>query len=246
VNNKSQPEVSKMSEKQEKKAVGRTVAIALGIICIILAVGLVGAIADYTSIINGKDNTIATLTNQGNQLQTWLSGNETLLNQIKTWLDENKTSLSLTQTWLNANVTLYNNYVANHHYSDSDYDSLITQITNLQNQVTDLTNIVNLVKSTTWANEETVSQPANSYTSWTFSASYAGYVSVWVQSSSATDTRVRVIYTSHGVNYDGEIGVGSGGTAIFPLLPSSNIEIRVGNHNLVSGATETVTITYYY
>jgi len=263
-----------MSEKQEKKVVGRNVAIALGIICIIVAVGLVGAIANYTSIISGKDNTIATrdsqmqtLTNQKNQLQTWLSGNETLVNQTETWLDENKTLLSWTQTWLNANMTLYNNYVANHHYSDSDYNSLITQITNLQNQVSslnstinslntqitnlqnqvaDLTNIVNLVKNTTWVDDQTVSQPANSYTSWTFSASYAGYVSVWVQTSSATDTRVRVIYSSHGVDYDGEIGVGSSGTAVFPLLPSSNIEIRVGNHNLVSGATETVTITYYY
>jgi hypothetical protein len=52
-----------MTEKQEKRVVGRTVAIALGIICIILAVGLVGTIVGYTSIINGKDNTIATKDN---------------------------------------------------------------------------------------------------------------------------------------------------------------------------------------
>jgi len=47
-----------MSEqKPEKKVVSRTVAIALGIICIVLAVSLVGAIADYTSIIG--NNTIS-------------------------------------------------------------------------------------------------------------------------------------------------------------------------------------------
>jgi len=207
----------------EKKVVGRNVAIALGIICIIVAVGLVGP------IIIGKDNTIATkdsliqiLTSQKNQLQTWLDGNKTLLNQ--------------TQTWLDGNITYYN----------SQINSLNSQITSLQNQVNDLTDITNLAKSTVWVNDQTVSQPANSYTHWTCSASYAGYVSVWVQTSSATDTRVRVIYSSHGVDYDDEIGVGSSGTAVFPLLPSSNIEIRVGNHNLVSGATETVTITYYY
>jgi predicted PurR-regulated permease PerM len=61
----------------EKKVVSRNVAIALGIIVIILLVGLVGALAYYTSLINSKDNTISTLTNQNNQLNTWLNGNKT-------------------------------------------------------------------------------------------------------------------------------------------------------------------------
>jgi uncharacterized phage infection (PIP) family protein YhgE len=244
----------------EKKVVSKTVAIALGIICIILAVALVGTVADYTSIISGKDNTITTrdsqmqtLTNQKNQLQTWLDGNKTLLNQTQAWLDGNETLVIQTQTWLNGNLTLIdtlNTQITNLQSQISDLNSQISslnaQIASLQSQVNNLNDIANLAKSTTWVDDQTVSQPANSYTSWTFSASYAGYVSVLVQTSSASDTRVRVIYSSHGVNYDGEIGVGSSGTAVFPLLPSSNIEIRVGNHNLVSGATETVTITYYY
>jgi hypothetical protein len=72
----------------EKKVVSRNIAIILGIVCIIFLVGLVGAIANYTSIISGKDNIIAskdsqiqTLTNQKNQLQTWLDENKTLLQQ---------------------------------------------------------------------------------------------------------------------------------------------------------------------
>ena len=63
----------------EKKVVGRNIAIALGIICIVLALGLVGAIANYTSIISGKDDTItyyesqiATLNSQINSLQSEL------------------------------------------------------------------------------------------------------------------------------------------------------------------------------
>jgi ABC-type xylose transport system substrate-binding protein len=48
-------------EMSEKEVVSRNIAIALGIICMVLAVGLVGAIANYTSIISGKDNTIASL-----------------------------------------------------------------------------------------------------------------------------------------------------------------------------------------
>ena len=40
------------------KVAGKNVAIASGIICILLAISLVGAIANYTSIISAKDNTI--------------------------------------------------------------------------------------------------------------------------------------------------------------------------------------------
>ncbi|HML01771.1 MAG TPA: hypothetical protein VK487_00190 [Candidatus Bathyarchaeia archaeon] len=46
-------------QKPEKKVVGRTIAIALGIICLVLVIGLVGAIADYTSMVSSRDNTIS-------------------------------------------------------------------------------------------------------------------------------------------------------------------------------------------
>jgi predicted PurR-regulated permease PerM len=162
----------------EKKVVGRGVAIGLGIICILLAVGLVGAIANYASIINGKDNTISSL----------------------------------------------------------------------NSQVSDITSTLNLGKSTVWVNDETLNQPSGSYTNWSpaFSTSYAGYISVQVHTSTTSNTYVRVIYTSHGVNYDNQIGVGTGGTAVFPVLPSSSVDVRIGNSNWLNGATETVTITYHY
>jgi len=168
----------------EKKVVGRNVAIALGIICIILAVGLVEAIANYTSIISGKDDTIT---------------------------------------------------------------SLNSQIVSLTIQVSDLNDTVNFHKSAFWVMDHTISQSVHSYTYWTFSASYAGYVSVVVLSSTTTNTYVEVIWNAYGISYDsGQITVGTSGTAHFPILPSSSIEIRVGNTNLFNGATETVTIIYYY
>ena len=217
---------NKPEPKHEKKVVGRTVAIAIGIIAIVLLVGLVGAMADYTSIINGKDSTITTITNQNNQLNTWLSGNKTLLSQ--------------TQTWLSGNETLYNNYVNDHSYTNEQYQNLQTQIANENS-------IISLSNSTTWVNDQTVSQTAEGYSYWQFSAGYAGYVSVSVQSSTTSNTYVRVMYSSHDVSYDNQIGVSTGGTAVFPVLPpSSIIEIRVGNTNPTNGATETVTITYYY
>jgi predicted PurR-regulated permease PerM len=116
----------------------------------------------------------------------------------------------------------------------------------LQNQVSDLTSTLNLGKSTVVVDDQTISQPANSYTVWTFSASYAGYVSVLVQSSSVAGTHVKAIYSSNGVSFNQEIVVNAGHTANFPVLPSSSIQIEVGNGDLFNGATETVTITYNY
>jgi len=165
-----------------KKVVDINIATALGIICILLAVGLVWMFQYYRM---GLD-----------------FGNR------------------------------YNEYVTNHHYTDSEYD--------------DLAEIVDLAKSSVWADGITVSQPAGYYTYWNRTAHYAGYIRVHVQSSTTTNTYVRVIYSSFGVEYDDEMLVGVGGTAVFPVLPSSPIQVRVGNTNLVDGAAITVTITYHY
>jgi DNA gyrase/topoisomerase IV subunit A len=101
----------------EKKVVGRNVAIALGIVAIIILVGLVGAIANYTSIINGKDNTITTRNSE-------IANKNIQISNLQTWLDGNKTLLTQTQTWLTGNLTLIN--------------TLNTQITNLQDQISGL------------------------------------------------------------------------------------------------------------
>ena len=98
----------------EKKVVSRNVAIALGIIVIIVLVGLVGAIADYTSVINDKDSQIQTLTNQKNQLQTWLKGNI---------------------TYYDSQIASLQNQISN---LNSQINSLNAQITNLQNQINSL------------------------------------------------------------------------------------------------------------
>jgi cell division protein FtsL len=82
------------TQKSGKKVVSRNVAVALGIISIVFLVGLVGAVLHYTSIISGKDNDILTrdsqiadknaqiqtLTDQKNQLQTWLQENNSVAN----------------------------------------------------------------------------------------------------------------------------------------------------------------------
>jgi len=96
-----------MSErKPERKVVGRTVTIAVGLIAIVLLASLVGAVANYTAIISGKDNTIKNVTRE-------LDDNESLLNQAEKWLIGNETLLDQTQTLLSGNVTQLTSQINN-------------------------------------------------------------------------------------------------------------------------------------
>jgi hypothetical protein len=109
--------------------------------------------------------------------------------------------------------------------------------------------IANLGKSSVMVDSATTSQGAGAYTSWTFAIGYAGYVSVQLLNFGPTRTdaaSVEVYYLSHGVNYDNKVWIHVGETAVFPVLPTSNLEVRVGNGYVLNGATETVTMTYYY
>jgi len=140
-------------------------------------------------------------------------------------------------------------YASTHSHTDSDYDSLRTQNANLQNEVNDFNTTLNFGKSIFWVNDQTISQNASSYTSWTFSAKYAGIVSVEIFPTSTLNTYAQVIYSAYEhyvyqINYNQLIPVGAG-LATFPIVPS-NIEVRVGNTNTLEAANETVTITYYY
>jgi uncharacterized coiled-coil protein SlyX len=152
--------------------------------------------------------------------------------------DQSKTIANLNATVINddAQINSLNSQVA----------SQTNQINSLNSQVADLNSIISLTNSQNWINSQTKTQSASSYSYWTFTASYAGYVSVYVQSSTTTNTYAEVVYNSHGINYDQTITVNSGETVFFPILPSSGIQVRIGNTNWFNDATETVTITYYY
>jgi flagellar basal body-associated protein FliL len=168
---------TKPNETKPRRVVGRSIAIALGIVCILLIAVLGGVMAYYVS------------------------------------------------------------YVSGHHHTDSDYDSI--------------NSIVNLANSTVWVNNQTISQPAGQFTNWTESVNYSGFVIVNVLSANAT-VLAQVSYFSwsnyfyYALSYDTQKTVNPSHIVWFPVLPSSNVTVGVGNGNLVDGATETVTITYYY
>lgn len=155
-------------------------------------------------------------------------------------------------------------YVSTHHHTDSDYDSLNSQNTNLNN-------IVNLNSSTVLVNNQTITQAAGNYTSWKFPAVNAGFILVDIENPTTNNIYIRVINDaallewfgshlgpSHTYQYDNQVnGYPFLFNNIFPVLPTyeyyfvnpqaiPNLEIRIGNTNTVDNATLTVTITYHY
>jgi len=128
---------------------------------------------------------------------------------------------------------------------NQEINSLQSNINALNQKINTLTNIVNLQEQTTLVNQQTISQPAGYYTYWDFQLQYAGYIVVYVYSSTTTNTYVEVVWNYNGINYDQSITVGASGSAAFPVLPTT-VQVRVGNTNIFNGATETVSIVYVY
>ena len=128
---------------------------------------------------------------------------------------------------------------------NQEINSLQSNINALNQKINTLTNIVNLQEQTTLVDQQTISQPAGSYTYWNFQLQYAGYIVVYVYSSTTTNTYVEVVWSYNGINYDQSITVGASGNAAFPVLPTT-VQVRVGNTNIFNGATETVSIVYVY
>jgi hypothetical protein len=225
----------------EKKMVSRNVAIALGIICILLV-----AVIAYFSITGiSAQNSYNNLQNQNKQLQTWLDGNISSFETQVSSLNANITNL---ETWLSGNITAYNNYSDEHSHTNVEYQNLTTTIVNLEQQTTNLQNILDSDQSIVEVNNVTVSQAPDNYTSWYLYATWAGYISIKISNANVSLYYANLVYSFHGVyQYNARpLDFGPSDTVNF-LVPSfSYLYITVGNNNPVDVATETVTITYYY
>jgi peptidoglycan hydrolase CwlO-like protein len=244
----------------EKKVVSRNVAIALLIISIILAGILVGTIVNDIGIISKKDSEISLLNsrivekdniitslnskitekdNEISLLKSQIAEKEKQIADLKKQIDELNNEISL----LNSQIAEKESQITN---LKKQIDELNNYIANLTKQINELYDIINLKKSVVWIDYQTVSQPAGQYTYWVFSANYPGYIVIQVHSSTTDKTFVGVMWSSHGINYNERITVGTSGVGAFPVLPTSAVYVIVGNSNWFSGATETVTVIYYY
>lgn len=200
----------------EKKLAGRRSLVVLSILCIVLLVGLIVAMIFYARLDSAYND-------KTSEFNTYAANHRHNNTEYDAFSDANR---------------LLQEYKMTHTHTDSAYASL--------------NNLLSLERESIWTWNEIISQPADSYISWSARAypgglhtSYAGYVSVNVQSSTANNTYVQVIWSSYGVSFDQRIVVGTNGTASFPILPASNVDIRIGNSNVFGGATQNITITYY-
>jgi outer membrane murein-binding lipoprotein Lpp len=210
--------IGKTTEKKgQRKIVSKAMVIALGLICIILAAGLVGAIAVYMPMVSNlesqiaeKNSTISSLNLQVSSLNSQVLTLQTDIEQLNSTIEDYKAA----QEAFNSEVELYLSII---YLNESGYlfaDRIFALAANTSDAIYE-GNIM-----------------------------YAGCVSVSVESTSNT-TYVQVVYSSYGVNYNQNMTVGTGGSAVFPVLPG-DITVAIGNTEPVDNVTGTASATYRY
>jgi len=212
------PSQGTIEEPSQKKVVSRKVAIVLSLICIILSAGLVGVFALYLPAANSVNELKSDLATKNNLIAA-----------------QNSTIVSQSQQI----VALQNSL----QQATSGNDE---EIAYLEDYVSELLNVVYMNASSYLLLNQGVALVANeSVTVWSDYMTYAGYVTVKVQSSSNT-TYAQVVYSTYGVDYDETKIVGTGGTVSFPVLPASIVEVKLGNTEASSSVEATVTAVYVY
>jgi len=194
--------------------------IALAVICVILAASLVGVVAVYQpNQFAEKQATIDSLNQQIAALQLQLSQN------VNTSVITSAYVLQIAS--LNAQLSDLNNTLTSV-YTASLSDQQIAQ----------------LQKSGVMYQQD-LTQNANSYTTiWSNDVGYAGYIVIQA-TSTANTTYAEVLFTFGDSTFDYNKTLGTSGTAVFPVLPST-VEIRIGNLMQADKNNATVTATYYY
>jgi hypothetical protein len=145
------------------------------------------------------------------------------------------TTLSAENADLHSQLTALNTthqaYVDTHNHNDTEVDELLQ--------------IINLEKSDVLQENLTFIQNPGDTITFQYAKQYAGYLEVNVNSTSIT-TFVTVQYDAFEFSFDETQVMGRGGLAVFPILPSDEIDVIVGNENFLQEATITIQITYHY
>jgi cell division protein FtsL len=217
----------KMAQKtSEKKVVGRKVALALGVVCIVLAAGLVVSLVLYAPMVAdlqaqaaNKDKTIDDLNSQISSLTSRVA---TLTMQV------NSLNTNLSQS-----------------YTPDQVQQLIAEYVQANN---DLNAKLSLSQSGyLFPQNSAVNMTAGGTTPlWNNVLDYAGYIGVQVESTSNT-TYAAVSYSLPQMEepFEYNVTVGTSGTAVFPVLPGE-VFLGLGNTEQVDSVNATVTAVYYY
>lgn len=187
------------------------------VLCIILATSLVAVIAFYSSVLNSKQTEISSL-------------NATVTNR-----DEQISLLNSTKQDLQSQIS-----------------NMTSDIEDAQNQIKNLTDIIELKKTEAWIDDFFENVSAATYLSWNRTIEYAGYIRFdkiggWT-STEAGEIYAQVIWISNnGVLFDQRKVFEKDTHFRFPVLPTSNLEVRVGYDDPENGtASIVVAVTYVY
>jgi len=223
-----------------------TLGIAIGLI-----IGLViaGIPAGYFYMNNSSLNSkYTTLESNYSSLQSKYSSLQSQYSSLQSQSSSLQSQYSSLNSQYSSLQSQYSSLQSKYSSLQSQYSSLQSNSSFLNSQYSSLLSIASLSQTETLENSQTISQPAGYYTYYTFNnINYAGYITVDVSSSTTSNTWVEIVgYSSNGISYNsGQLTVGYSGTVSYPVLPGT-VQVEIGNSNLFSGATETVTITYTY
>jgi hypothetical protein len=197
--------------------------IALAVICVVLAASLVSVIAFYQPA-------------QTDDQQATIDA-----------LEEQIALFRLNQT----DIQPYVAQIASLQSQLQQYANLNDSLTSLYDDIANYEQLLALQKSSTIYAEQTFTQNPNSVTQiYSGTTIYAGYVIVQVTSSTANSTYAQVIYSFSETDFSYNQTIGTSGTAIFPVLPSSeadSFKVLVGNTQTdITNATITVSAAFYY
>lgn len=186
--------------------------------CLILGTSIVSIIAFYSSILNSKQLTI---------------------DSLKYDIDYRDTQISA----LNSTKEELQGQIAN----------LTSEKQALQSQISNLTEIIELSKTESWIdNEYFENVTAGTYMSWNRTIDYPGYIRfdkfVGDPTTTTGEIYVQVIWTSDNrVYFDQKKVYGVDLHFRFPVLPTSNLEVRVGYDDPQNGtAAIIVDVSYVY
>jgi uncharacterized coiled-coil protein SlyX len=133
--------------ERKKSSFNRNIVIAVAVLCVVLALSLVGAVANYSSILNEKDSQINDLISainskdsQISDLQNQIASDNSTINSLSAQIANLQSQVSSD----NATITDLQTQVAS---ANSQINSLNSEIATLQSQVGDLTAIINMSKS---------------------------------------------------------------------------------------------------
>ena len=207
------------------------ITLGLATVYIILSILLVVSVTSNLIVQTGDNKKIEELADTNQNLQ---NDSQKLQNNVDSLLSDNKQLQDSVNSLQRENQNLQAN------------------INNLQNKNQELQDIADLTKNKNAADKQTLSQQAGRGNAYTVTAQYAGYIFVHIDSSTTDKGVVQVSYTSNGgksphtIKYDQKVSnLATGSSVCFPVLPGT-ITVSVGNTNVLNGATQTVTIDYWY